>query len=152
MTARFQTRRPHATRGNALIEFSLVITIVLFMVFGIVEMSRMVMVYSAIADAARAGERYAVAHGHDRSGGSGVDGESGPGNNPTQVLTVVKNVASTGLITLSDSDISVTYSPSNTAGSLVTVTVVHPYIPLVGYFNTMLEVQLKTTSQGVITF
>jgi Flp pilus assembly protein TadG len=152
LIVRFKTRRLHPTTGGALIEFSLVVSMLMFILFGVVEISRMLLVYAAIADAARAGERYAVVHGHDRSGGTGADGESGPANNPTQVLTVVKDFASTGLLTLSNSNITVTYSPSNTPGSVVTVKVVYTYTPLVGYFNTSLEVPLGTTSQGVITF
>jgi Flp pilus assembly protein TadG len=152
MTARFRASRVKATKGTIIIEFTFVALMLVLLIFWVVEMSRMVLVYDAIATAARAGARYAGVHGHDRAGGSGVDGESGPANNPAQVLTVVKNVASTSLLRLVDSNITVTYTPSNTAGSLVTVTVVYTYDPFVAYFRTSLNVQLSSTSQGVITF
>jgi hypothetical protein len=46
----------------------------------------------------------------------------------------------------------VTYSPSNTVGSTVTVKVVYTYDPLVSFFNNLLNVNLGSTSQGVITY
>jgi Flp pilus assembly protein TadG len=152
MIARLSARRVKHTEGSTLVEFGLVSLLLVIVILGIVEMGRMVLVYTAIANAARAGARYASVHGHDRSGGSGADGESGPGNNPNQVLTVVKNFASTGLVSLSNSNITVSYSPSNTPGSIVTVKVVYTYSPLVAYFNGLLTVKLGSTSQGVITF
>jgi Flp pilus assembly protein TadG len=152
MTVRFKVRAAKHAKGSALVEFSLVVVMFVMVLVGVVELSRMVLVSTTIANAARAGARYASVHGHGRAGGSGADGESGPGNNPAQVLTVVKRVASAGLVSLADSNITVTYSPSNTAGSIVTVKVVYTFDPLVSYFKTFLNAHLGSTSQGVITF
>jgi Flp pilus assembly protein TadG len=152
MIARFSARRMKHTEGATLVEFSLVALMLVIMLLAVVEMARMALVYSALANAARFGARYASVHGHGRAGGAGADGESGPGANPAQVLTVVKNVASSGLVHLSDSNISVTYSPSNKPGSIVTVTVAYTYDPLMLYFATSLNARLGSTSQGVITF
>ena len=152
MTARTQVQPAKPIRGSALVEFSLVVVTFVLMLLGIVEMARMVLVATTMANAARAGVRYASVHGRGRAGGSGADGESGPGNNPAQVLTVVKGVASAGLVSLADSDIAVTYSPSNTAGSTVTVKVTYTFDPLLPYFKTFLNAHLGSTSQGVITF
>jgi Flp pilus assembly protein TadG len=152
MTSRLLRDRLKKTDGGTLVEFSLVAFMLIILILGVVEMSRMVLVYTTIANSARAGARYAIVHGHDRSGGSGVDGESGPGNNPAQVLTVVKNFASAGLLRLSDANVTVTYSPSNTVGSTVTVKVVYTYDPFVSFFKTLLNVRIGSTSQGVITF
>jgi Flp pilus assembly protein TadG len=152
MTSHLLRDRLKKTDGGTLVEFSVVTLLLIMVMLGVVEIGRMVLVYTTIANSARAGARYAIVHGHDRSGGSGVDGESGPGNNPAQVLTVVKNFASAGLFRLSDANVTVTYSPSNTVGSTVTVKVVYTYDPFVSFFKTLLNVRIGSTSQGVITF
>lgn len=152
MIARFSAYRLKDTKGSTLVEFSLVTLILVIVSLGVVEMARMLLVYTAIANSARAGARYASVHGHGRAGGVGADGESGPGNNPPQVLAVVEYFASAGSVTLSDSNITVTYSPSNLSGSLVTVTAAYTYAPLVSYFSTLLSTSLGSTSQAAITF
>jgi Flp pilus assembly protein TadG len=152
MIGALSVRRLKTAEGSTLVEFSLVAFMLIIVILGVVEMGRLVLVYTTIANSARAGARYAIVHGHDRAAGSGADGESGPGNNPAQVLTVVKNFGSAGLLHLSDSNITVTYSPSNTVGSTVTVKVVYTYDPLVSFFNNLLNVNLGSTSQGVITY
>jgi Flp pilus assembly protein TadG len=152
MTLRLKIHAAEHTKGSALVEFSLVVVMFVMVLVGVVELVRMVLVSTTIANAARAGARYASVHGHGRAGGTGADGESGPGNNPAQVITVVKGVARAGLVTLGDSNITVTYSPSNAAGSTVTVKVVYTFDSLVPYFKTLLNARLGSTSQGVITF
>jgi Flp pilus assembly protein TadG len=137
-------------QGSSLIEFSLVALMFIVLLFGIVEMGRMVLVYTSIANAARAGARYAIVHGAHRTG-SGVNGPSGPGS-ATQVQTVVQNFASVGLLDTSKLTITVSYSNGNSVGSTVSVTVTYPYDPLVTYFNSMLSTTMASTSQGVIAF
>jgi Flp pilus assembly protein TadG len=141
-------------RGSSLLEFALIAVMFVLVLLGVVEMGRMVLVYTTVANAARAGARYAIVHGGDRTG-TGADGPSGPGSpcTCTQVKTVVKNFASAGLLTTSNLNISVTYPNGvNTAGSPVSVTVTYPYDPLVAFFNPLLSNTLGSTSQGVITF
>ncbi|HTF63614.1 MAG TPA: TadE/TadG family type IV pilus assembly protein [Edaphobacter sp.] len=142
--------------GSNLIEFSLIALMFFIVMLGVVEMGRMVLVYTTVANAARAGARYAIVHGGNRTG-SGATGPSGPGS-PTvcicpQVKTVVQNFASAGLVTVSNLTVTVAYPNGvNTAGSPVNVTVTYPYDPLVTYFNSLLNVTLGSTSEGVITF
>ena len=138
-------------RGSSLVEFALIAVVFILVLLGVVEMGRMVLVYTTVANAARAGARYAIVHGGDRTG-AGADGPSGPGN-ISQVQTVVKNFASAGLLTTGNLTISVTYSNgANTVGSPVSVTVTYPYDPLVTFFDPLLSNTLGSTSQGVITF
>jgi Flp pilus assembly protein TadG len=138
-------------QGSNLVEFSLIAFMFIIVLVGIVEMGRMVLVYTTVANAARAGARYAIVHGGDRTGG-GYDGPSGPGST-TQVETVVKNFASAGLLNTANLTITVAYpGAKNTAGYPVTVTVTYPYDPLVRYFNSLLATTMGSTSQGVITF
>ena len=136
--------------GQTLVEFSLVTLMTVIMLLAIVEISRMVLVYTTVANAARVGARYAVVHGSDRTG-SGINGPSGPGNNPSQVVTLIKNVATAGLLQASNLQITVNYpGGSNAPGQLLSVTVIYPYDPFTSYFP--LRVRLGSVSQGIILF
>jgi Flp pilus assembly protein TadG len=139
-----------SARGQTLVEFSLVAFMAVMLLLSIVEISRMALVYTTVANAARTGARYAIVHGATRTG-SGVDAPSGPAPNPPQVVTVVKNFASAGLLSTSSLIVTVDYpGASNAPGQLVSVTVIYPYDPLTAYFP--LRVRLGSTSQGVIAF
>jgi Flp pilus assembly protein TadG len=141
--------------GASLIEFSLIAVMFIIVLLSVVEMGRMILVYTTVANAARAGARYAIVHGQERTG-SGVNGPSGPSCGPsscTQINTVVQNFAAAGLVNTANLTIAVAYpNGSNAAGSPVTVTVSYTYDPLVGYFKSILNKTLGSTSQGVITF
>jgi Flp pilus assembly protein TadG len=144
-------RRLNEERGSYMVEFAIVAFLFSIMLFGVVEMGRMILVYTTVANATRVGARYAIVHGGFRTG-SGSTGPSGPGNT-TQVETVVKNFASAGLLNTSRLTITVTYPDgNNAAGSAVNVVVTYPYDPFVRYFNSPLSVTLGSTSRGVITF
>jgi Flp pilus assembly protein TadG len=138
-------------RGQALLEFAIVGFTTCMALLLVVEFGRMVLVYVTVANAARAGARYAVVHGSSRATGTGMANASGPANNPAQVLTVVKNFASPGLLSVARLVITVSYTnASNAPGQPVTVTVVYPYDPLTTYLP--FSVRLGSTSQGVIVF
>lgn len=138
-------------RGQTLVEFSVVALLTVIMLLFVVEIGRMLLVYTTVANAARAGVRYAIVHGSTRSSGSSVDSAAGPGNDPSQVLTVVKNFASAGLLSTSLLVVHVTYpGSSNDPGQLVSITVVYPYNPLTTYFSKSLR--LGSAAQGVIVF
>ena len=124
----------------------------ILMLLFIVEMARMVLVYTTIANAARAGARYAIVHGSTRPGGAAAaDNPSGPANDPAAVLAVVTNFASVGLLATSRLVIHVTYpDASNAPGKHVNVTVVYPYDPLTTYFSSTLR--LGSAAQGIIVF
>jgi len=144
-------RRWRTDQGGVLVEFTLIAVMLVVVMLGIVEMGRMVLVYTTVANAARAGARYAIVHGAERTG-TGVNGPSGPGST-TQVQTIVKDYAGAGLLNVSNLNINVSYpNGTNTADSPVTVTVTYPYDPWVPYFSSLLNVTLGSTSEGVITF
>jgi Flp pilus assembly protein TadG len=133
------------------VEFSLVAVMTVIMLLFVVEMGRMLLVYTAVANAARAGVRYAIVHGRTRAVGTAVNNASGPASNPAQVVTVIQNFAGTGLLTISRLVINVTYpGASNAPGQTVNITVVYPYDPLTTYFSKTLR--LGSASQGVIVF
>ena len=151
MTAGAATSGLAGRRGQTLVEFSVVAVLTVIMLLFVVEIGRMLLVYTTVANAARAGVRYAVVHGSTRTAGSTVDSAAGPGADPTQVVTVVKNFASGGLLTTSRLVVHVTYpGASNNPGQLVTITAVYPYDPLTTYFSKTLR--LGSSSQGVIVF
>ena|SRR5689334_6866832 len=138
-------------RGSALVEFALTVFLLLMVIFGVVEMQRMLLVYTTLNNAARAGVRYAITHGQDRASGSGADGPSSAADH-TQVDTVVKNFASAGLLTVSNLNITVEYPDLSTRpGDRVKVNVKYTYDPIVRWF-TPLQVTLGSTSWGRITF
>jgi Flp pilus assembly protein TadG len=148
---RLRVRAGRGDCGSALVEFSLIAFMFIVVLIGVVELGRMLLVYNTLANAARAGARYAIVHGGERTG-SGSDGPSGPGS-VSEVQTVVEDYASAGLINTSDLTVNVTYPDnSNAAGSRVSVTVTYPFTPMVRYFNSMLSTTLGSTSEGVITF
>ena len=145
------TGGPVGRGGQSLVEFAIVAVLTVVMLLFVVEMGRMLLVYATVANAARAGVRYAVVHGGTRSAGTTVDSASGPGADPAWVVTVVKNFASAGLLTTSLLVVHVTYpGGSNAPGQYVTVTVVYPYDPLTTYFSKTLR--LGSATQGVIVF
>jgi Flp pilus assembly protein TadG len=135
--------------GTALVEFSLTAFLLVTTLLSVVEMTRFLLVYTTLANAARAGARYAIVHGGDRSG-VGVNGPSGTGN-ISQVQTVVQNFASTGALNISNLTVNVTYPTDNQVGSTVIVQAIYPYDPFVGWF-TPLSLNLQSSSRGVITY
>jgi Flp pilus assembly protein TadG len=143
--------RKQRRSGQSLVEFSLTALMTSITMLFVLEIGRMLLVYTAVADAAREGVRYAIVHGSSRATGSAQNDASGPSSNPAQVVTVIDNFAGTGPLTISRLVISVTYpGSSNAPGQTVNVSVVYPYDPLVTYFPATLR--LGSASQGVILY
>lgn len=143
--------RTGSASGQSLVEFSIVAFILCIVTLSVVEMGRMVLVYNTVANSAGTGVRYAIVHGSSRATGGGATNASGPGNNPAQVLTVVRNFADAGLLSTSRLVITVTYpGGSNAPGQLVDVTVSYPYDPLTRWLP--FRVNMGSTTQGVIAF
>jgi Flp pilus assembly protein TadG len=127
-------------RGATLIEFSLVCLVLMALIFGSIEMDRLLLVYTAMANSARAGVRYAAVHGVF---------------NPTSISNVqqvVKNLASTGILDPSRMTIAVSYQDTTKRiGSSVSVSVQYPYDPFTFFFP-LGGITLRSTSQGTIAF
>ena len=92
-------RRRSSAAGQSLIEFSLVCVMLCLIILGVLEVGRLVLVYTTVANAARAGARYAIVHGSSRATGTALTNASGPAANPAQILTMIKNFASAGALT-----------------------------------------------------
>lgn len=161
---RLSGRPSGRVRGSSLVEFSVSVFVLLMVLFGVIELQRMLFVYNTLADSARAGVRYAIVHG------SFASPSSGPGST-TNVENVVKTFASASLLDTSKltpvcpipstGGLCVAYGPAlgsvgttatNTPGSIVTVRVSYPYDPFVGWFKPLLGVNLTSTTQGVVVY
>jgi Flp pilus assembly protein TadG len=127
-------------RGQTLLEYSVVILTVLTVIFGVFETGRLILVYTTLAEAARAGARYAIVHGSDCTG-SCV---------PSDGTATAKTVATAaGLTTVAT---SASYSPagSTAPGTLVTVTVSYTFVPVTPLVT--LGVPLASTTQAMIVY
>jgi Flp pilus assembly protein TadG len=92
-----------------MVEFALICVMLMITIFASMEFNRLVLVYTAMSNAARAGARYAIVHGEHRTGTG--DAASGA-TDKTGVINVVKNFAKSGTL--------------NTDNLTVTVTIPHP--------------------------
>jgi Flp pilus assembly pilin Flp len=140
-------------RGAMLVELALVGGMLIVTIFGTLEITRMLLVYTTVTHAADAGLRYAIVHGHNKLG-AGADGPSGPSANPTQVLNVIKYYTAAGSLNPNNLTISVTYPDTtgngNDPGQHVRVRVSYAYDPFTAFFP--LAVNLSGETQGIITF
>jgi Flp pilus assembly protein TadG len=125
------------SRGQSLVEFSICVFLMVMLMLGVVEIGRMVLVYTTLANAAKAGVRYAEVHGADSAVTS------------TAVQTVVQNYLSAAPMTATNATIT-SSGVGGAVGTMITVSVTYPYDPLSTYFP--LSVTLGSSSQGVITF
>ena len=150
MIRRSSGRRRANSRGSTLIEFALCAFLLVIVLLSVVEMGRMILVYTTVTNAARAAARYAIVHGGTRTG-SGVHGPSGPGADPPEVVQTAKNFTKAGRLNQTLVTVNVNYpTGSNTIGNPVVVTVMYPYDPLIGFLP--LRVPLANTSRGIIAF
>ena len=137
----WRLRRLRDTSGQSLVEFSISVFLLIMLLLAVVEIGRMLLVYTTVANAARVGARYAIVHGAD----SAVT--------VTDVQNVVRNYLSAAPLDTTQAGliINVTYGGGgNAIGSTVTVDVAYPYDPFTTYFP--FTTSLGSTSQGVIAF
>jgi Flp pilus assembly protein TadG len=120
-----------------MVEFALSVLMLTILLFGVFEITRMLLVYTTVANAARIGARYAQVHGADSPA------------TVANVKTVVRNYLKTAPMNTASALIDVAPAPG-AIGSTITVTVNYRYDPFMTYFP--LNVYLASTSQGVVTF
>jgi Flp pilus assembly protein TadG len=63
-----QDSRPDGQRGQALLEFALVISFLFLLLFAIIDFSRVFFGYATMSNGVREGARYAIVHPHDDAG------------------------------------------------------------------------------------
>lgn len=147
--------RVNTERGSSAVELPLALLWVFTVVFGLTESARMIVVYNALCEAARAGTRYAIVHGNYRTG-AGMNGPSGPGNTEN-IKTVVKQVTtaaglSASSVTVHDTDADPIYPDgTNHTSARVRVKVSYAFtsvLPMIVPFN----VTIGSTSEGTICY
>src|SRR6185437_12202857 len=90
-------RRMHDRRGQALVEFAICSLITVMLLLGVVEMGRLVLVYTTVCNGARIGVRYAMVHGSDNSATT------------AQIQSVVNSYLSAAAIDTSNATVTVAY-------------------------------------------
>lgn len=132
-------------KGSTLIEFAFVLLPLLALIFGGIEMDRMLLAYNALTDSARAGVRYAVVHGIY------ADGADCNTATQTNIKNVVKTFAGMGALDASKATITVTCADgTGHIGSPVSVDVAYVYDPFTSFFP--LSVTLRGSAKGTFTF
>ena len=136
-------------RGQALVEFALVIIFLFLLVLGILEMLFFMNTYNVLADSAKEGVRYAIVHGVNNKYAAGptcpcakIDGPAGPSlaaaEDPTNTsYGIVKTFAQYSLHDSTGMTVTVTYpggdaTPANKPPNRVQVVVTYPYHPFFG--------------------
>jgi len=142
------TQRPKylVRRGQALVEFAIGLTVLLLLVFGVVDLGRAVFAYNSIAHCAREGTRYAIVHGSQ----SPAETRVGPAPNDPSLESWVRRFA-TGLqaarLTVTSTWQGASGTASNDPGSIVTVVVGYNFQPATLFF---LPLSLRSQSSGMI--
>ncbi|MYM57637.1 hypothetical protein GTG28_00115 [Vibrio sp. OCN044] len=129
-------------RGITITEFTLVAVVFMFMLFSIIEGARYVYTNGAISHLAREGARYASVRG-EQAGKDVLRSSDAPA---TQ--TTISSYIS-GQSPISDITTTVSWSPNNTPGSEVSVTITHTFSSIVTLFN---DVELTSTATNTIYF
>ena len=150
-----ERRRQKKERGSTLVEVPLALLWVFTAVFGLTESGRMMLAYTTLSHAARAGTRYAVVHGSYRLGNCASDdlnGAAGPSDDPPCVVRVVQNVATAAGLSTVSLVVQVRYPDgANNIGKRVSVKVSYPFtsvLPLLVPFS----VTIGSTSEGMICY
>jgi Flp pilus assembly protein TadG len=136
-----QSRRGRA-RGQAQVEFALVVVFLMILVLSMLEIIALIHTYNVLADAAKEGVRYAIVHGTNNTYPTGpgnttkIDGAPAPpgtaAQDPTNTYGVVKTFAQYSLHDTSGMTVNVTYpggdaTPVNKTPNRVQITVSYPY-------------------------
>ena len=158
-----RTGTASSRRGQALVEFAMGTLVLLMLIFGVIEIARILLVYTTVTDAARLGVRYAITHGTPPAGPSttGTATNTDVGNMQTAVQTVVKSFLRAGTVNTNSAGLTIATTFPNmscagstcsgtTPGNLVQVTVSYPYDLLISYYP--INVTVAGTSEGVITW
>jgi len=159
----FKSQFSSDERGQAVVEFALVIGFLVILVVSILEMSLFLYNYAWLTDAAKEGVRYAIVHGSSGSNPAGPSGASGTSSSwsacnsstsasgITSVISAVKTYKAASAHDISSMNVYVCYPDgNNNPGSGVQVNVSYPYTPL--FLTNWATVTISATSVGRIQF
>lgn len=149
----------HGERGTSLVEFALSASVLLFILFGIIEFGRALYTYHSVANAARIGARWAMVRGSkcsllDHCGAASSDIQTYVRSQVPMVdsgnLTVTSTWSTAPASNSNSSCTSASPSTVNTPGNLVCVTVSYPWNFALSYVSTT-GLTLSSTAQAVIS-
>lgn len=138
-------RKQSAERGQALVEFSLVVLVFMIIVLGMVEVGRAVWNYNTLSNAVREGTRYAIVHGVNATT------PSGPTANDANVEAAVEQFAAG----LDPSDLTVNSTwpdGDNGAGSRIRVSATYRFDTVFSVLLGIPPVTMSSTSTMNITY
>ncbi len=116
--------RRHQQRGVTMVEMAVILTVLLLIIFGTIELGRAVWYFNSLGYAAREGTRFAAVNGSTSSSPPGP--RSSTDVDPLVKAKVISAAVGLGLAT---SNVTVTWSPDNKPGSMVSVTVTKNFVP-----------------------
>ena len=120
-----------------MVEAALSLTVFLMVLFGIVDLGRMIWSFNLVAHGAREGIRYAIVHGNTSS-------------TPASVTDIASYLANQTLgLATNSTTVTVTWTPDNSPGSTVNVEVRYSYDPIAPYIPPGTWT-LRARSQGII--
>lgn len=124
-------RRRRRSRGQALVEFALVVPWFLLLLFGIIEAGRFIFYYESLSHATREGARYAIVNGANTLGCP--SGPAAPGSSPcdTTGANVIARVRNAAPGVPDAITVTPTWLPDNGRGSTVEVVASMQYRTLV---------------------
>lgn len=125
-----------------MIEFLLVIVLFMMTLMGAFEICRLLLSFSALANASRVAVRYATTHGSENSG-------SAYNATATDIEGIVRDFTDGTLIDRSQVVVTTNWFGGTDPGDEVQVTVQYPYQP---FILLPMSTSLSSRTRGVITF
>ncbi len=134
-------------RGQSLVEFTLMVSIAMILMLGMLDLGRAFFTFLAMQDAAGEGASFAAVHPIWRTSANQAD--------PNNITYRVRNSAPTGtLVDMNTATVTVTDDGDTNIGSLITVTMTADYqlvTPFVGGIIGSQTLPLTTRSVAIIT-
>ena len=146
-------------RGQALVEFALLLPLMLLIITGLFDVARAVWQENTLAYAAREGTRYAIVHGSAGSPAAGPDNPGCSGLLPDQVIcTEIPRVVREAALGVQNVTVVITYpdivgsTPCADRNCRIIVDATAPFVPLPSQYllGSAYQITLKGGSQLVI--
>ena len=129
-------RRRHRQRGSSLVEGALCFSAFLFITFGVLEFAMAIYAYNFCAYAAEEAARWASTRGANYP-------------TPATAATIQGHVASQAVGLPNSVTVTTTWTPNNSPGSTIQVTVAYTLIPLTGV-TLHSNLQISKTAQMLV--
>jgi len=154
-------RARQGERGQALVEFALLLPLMLLIITGLFDVARAVWQENTLAYAAREGTRYAIVHGSAGSPAAGPDNPNCGGSTPPPdqvICTEIPRVVREAALGVQNVTVTITYpvilgsTPCADRNCLVVVDATAPFVPLPSQYllGSAYQITLKGGSQLVI--